>query len=71
MLHKARNLQRVDYIKVLYPQETNSSNQGLEIDIKHTILGQTTNYGCGAKAKTTDQPCARNPSGLLRILGSY
>ena len=48
MHHNAVNLQRLDYIKVLYPQETNSSNQGLEIDIKPTILGRTTNHGCRA-----------------------
>ena len=48
MHHDTHNLQRVDYIKVLCPQETNSSNQGLEIDIKPTIIRPTTNHGCGA-----------------------
>ena len=53
MHNDTRNLQRVDYIKVLCPQETNSSNQGLEIDIKPTILRPTTNHGWGATKKTT------------------
>ena len=48
MHHDTRNLQRVDYIKVLYPQESNRSNQGLEIDIEPTILRRTANQGCGA-----------------------
>ena len=48
MHHDTRNLQRVDYTKVFYPQKINRSNWGLEIDIKPTILRPTTNHGCGA-----------------------
>ena len=48
MHHDTRNLQRVDYTKVFYPQKTNRSNWGLEIDIKPTILRPTTNHGCRA-----------------------
>ena len=48
MQYDVRNLQRVDHIRVPCPQETNRSNQGLEIDIQPTILRRTANHGCGA-----------------------